>query len=120
MGNKIVFVAVTVAGAAAPAHAANFAVITNPPTLLNLFILGVAVACVTATAKVHALVRGGELSKSWQLFMAGFGVLGACELALLADSFELLALPSFVTPLGLMAMAGLFLYGVLEAKRVLS
>jgi hypothetical protein len=103
-----------------PAHAANFAVITSPPTFLNLFILCLAVACVAGTMKVHNLVRGGELSKSWQLFMAGFGVLALCELCALLNAFEIVPIPSFVVPAGLVIMIGLFFYGIVEIRKALS
>jgi len=105
---------------ASRAEAANFAVITSPPTLLNLFILVFAVACVAGAVKVLALVRGGQLSKSWQLFLGGFGVLTLCELGILGNSFEIFSLPSFVVPAGLVLMSGLFFFGILETRRVLS
>jgi len=108
-----------VAGASR-AEAANFAVITSPPTMLNVFILVFATSCVAGTLKVLALVRGGQLSKSWQLFLAGFGVLVLSELAILANSFEIIMVPSFVIPAGLVLMSGLFLFGIIETKRALS
>ncbi|MEW5993150.1 MAG: hypothetical protein AB1744_01980 [Candidatus Zixiibacteriota bacterium] len=120
MYRRILLSSVVFLLAAARAEAANFAVITSPPTFLSLFILCFAVACVAGTAKVHALVRGGELSRSWQLFMAGFAVLALCQAAVLANAFELVAIPSFVVPAGLVVMAVLFLYGIVEARRVLS
>ena len=107
-------------GLAGKVEAANLAVITHPPTLLNVFILVFAVACVVGAGRVLTLVRGGHLSKSWQLFTAGFAILVLCELAILGNAFELIMLPSFVVPGGLAVMCGLFLYGIVETKRVLS
>jgi len=101
-------------------EAANFAVITSPPTMLNILIFVFAVACAAAAVKVLALVRGGHLSKSWQLFLGGFTLLALCELAILVSSFEIITLPSFVVPAGLVLMSGLFLFGIIETKRVLS
>ncbi|HWR83657.1 MAG TPA: hypothetical protein VN285_10160 [Candidatus Deferrimicrobium sp.] len=101
------------------AQAANLAVIVSPPTLLNLIILGVGIACVMGAVKVLSLVRGGQMSRSWQLFAAGFGVLVLCEFLLVANAIEIITLPSFVVPAGLAVMSGLFLYGIRETRRVL-
>jgi hypothetical protein len=117
---KILTLSIIVLGLAGRTEAANFAVITSPPTLLNVFILGFAVACVAGASRVLTLVRGGHLSRSWQLFTAGFVVLVLCQLAILGNAFELITLPSFVVPAGLALMCGLFLYGIFETRRVLS
>lgn len=102
------------------AHAANLAVIATPPALFNLLVLAGAVVCTTSAFKVWTLIRGGRLSKCWQWFMGGFACLALAEIILLFRMFELVTLPEFVAPLLLLAMAGLFLYGVLEIKRTLS
>lgn len=119
MKKKILLGMLFVGVGASQAEAANFAVITSPPTFLNVLILVFAVACLAAAVKVLALVRGGRLSKSWQLFAAGFAVLALCEIVLLGNSFEIITLPSFVVPAGLVLMSGLFLFGIIETKRVL-
>ena len=120
MNKKISLAMLFLCASAGRAEAANFAVIASPPTLFNVLILAVAIACVCGAFKVLALVRGGQLSKSWQFFVAGFGVLGLCQLAMLAGAFEIITLPAFVVPAGLAVMTGLFLFGIIETKRVLS
>ena len=102
------------------AWAANFAVITSPPTLLNFFILLVAVGCLVGSFKVLSLVRGGKLFKSWQIFMLGFVVLALCQLAILLKDFEIFGIPGVVIPALLFLMSGLFLYGIFETGRTLS
>ena len=102
------------------AEAANIAVITNPPTFLNLLVFVGAVVCTTGAVQVFSLIRGGRLSRSWQWFIGGFAALALAEIILLCQMFELLTLPEFVVPTLLLAMAALFLYGVLEIKRTLS
>ncbi|MCK4605915.1 MAG: hypothetical protein KAU35_01330 [candidate division Zixibacteria bacterium] len=111
--------ALLVLAGAGSAQAANFAVIKSPPTLLNFLILIVAVVCMAGSLKVVELIRGGILSKSWQLFLGGFAVLTLAQLATLLNALEIVNLPSFVVPALLILMAGLFLYGVHEAKRTL-
>lgn len=119
MKQGLVLGTVFVIAAATPAQAANLAVITSPPTLLNLFILIFAVCCLASSAKVMSLVRGGQLSRSWQMFAAGFAVLTICQLATLSSHLELILLPSFVVPGALVVMSGLFLFGIIETKRAL-
>jgi len=101
------------------AKAANFAVITSPPTILNILVLLAAIGCVVIGLKVVELVRGGQLSKVWQVFIGAFVVLILAEGVRLAATFELIALPDLVTPAMMVVSIGLFLYGLLETKRVL-
>ena len=100
-------------------EAANIAVITAPPNLLQLVILGVAIACFMAALKILVLVRGGQLARGVQLFVAAFGLLSLCQLLVLFGTIEILSVPSFVPPLLLSVMAGVFLYGLMQIRRVL-
>lgn len=104
---------------AGSAQAANLAVITSPPTLLNLVLLGLAVACIVFSLKVLNLIRGGHLGKCWQLFIGGFLLLGVSQLAMLFNVLEIVSLPEFVAPALMAAMAGMFCYGVIEMRRTL-
>jgi uncharacterized membrane protein HdeD (DUF308 family) len=120
MKASIFWGALVAAGAAAPAHAANLAVITSPPTMLHVVVLFFAVACTAGSVRVISLVRGGRMSKSWQMFLGGFLVLALAQIILLCETFEVLTLPGFVVPTALVVMAGLFLFGIVETKRTLS
>ena len=121
MNKKMIFAGVFVFfSLTVRAEAANLAVITSPPTLLHFVILGISVAGVLGSLKVLNLVRGGQLSRSWQYFAAAFFVLVLCQIATLGGSFGILALPSFVIPFCLVVMTGLFLMGIRETKRALS
>lgn len=100
--------------------AANFAALTQAPTLLNMVLLLGAAACFVFCLQVVSLVRGGFLSRGWQLFMAGFGFLALGQaLRLLAD-LEIIVLPGWLVPAAMVLMAAAFLYGLLETKRSLS
>ncbi|RKX29478.1 MAG: hypothetical protein DRP47_01695 [Candidatus Zixiibacteriota bacterium] len=100
-------------------EAANFAVITAPPTMLNLLILIFGFVCVGVAFRVHTVVRGGQLSRSWIFFMSAFALLVLSQLLSLLQAMEVMSLPGFVIPACLAVMAGLFLYGVLEIRKVL-
>ncbi len=101
-------------------QAANLAVITSPPTLLNILVLLFAGACLFICFQVLTLVKGGQLSRSWQMFLIAFSLLVISQLANLLNTFEILNIPNFVVPVLMMLTVGLFLYGIYETKRVLS
>ncbi len=102
------------------AEAANLAVIATPPTMLNIVILVFGVVCAGGAFRVLTSVRGGQLSRCWNFFVAAFGLLVVTQLLSVLGAIELFALPGFVMPACLAGMTGLFLLGVLEAKKTLS
>ena len=109
-----------VVAAGANASAANFALITSPPTLLNAFVLLIAIGCAIGSIKIFDLVRGGQMSKSWQILIIGFIVFAASQIVNLCVTFEIVALPAYVVPALMVVALGLFLYGIFETKRILS
>lgn len=117
---KIILTVVFFTAVTADAQAANLAVITSPPTILNILVFLFACACLFVCSQVLGLVKGGQLSKSWQMFLLGFTVLAISQIASLLETFEVLALPGFVVPIMMVVMVGLFLYGMYETKRILS
>ncbi len=104
---------------AAPA-ANTVAVAPAPPALLTIVILGCACVCAFFCFQVYSLVRGGQFSRSWLLFMGGFAVLALSQLGLLLSGFGIINVGTFIVPIMLVVMTGLFLYGLVETKRVLS
>ena len=110
---------VMVLASGTPAMAANIGVIASPPTALKVVVFGVAVGCLVASSKVLSVVKGGLLSRSWQVFMFGFIVLALSQLAALLNDMEVLSLPSYVSPLLWVLTTGLFLYAIFETKRTL-
>jgi archaellum biogenesis protein FlaJ (TadC family) len=119
MNKKVLLAVLGLSASAGRVEAANFAVITSPPTLLNILILVIAVAGALGAAKVLSLVRGGQLSRSWQYFVAAFVILGLCQLAVLGKAFEVINMPAIIVPAGFAVMTGLFLLGIIETKRAL-
>ena len=117
---KIVLTVAFFAAATVDAQAANLAVITSPPTILNILVFLFACACLFLCSQVLGLVRGGQLSKSWQMFLLAFTLLAFSQIASLLHAFEILAVPGFVVPVLMALMVGLFLYGMYETKRILS
>jgi len=120
MKSRIALVLTALLGMASSACADEVAVIASPPTFFTIVIFVAACACVAVCFQVLALVRGGQLSRSWQLFLAGFAVLAASQLGLILHSFGVIVLPSWLVPGLMLAMAGVFFYGLYETKRILS
>jgi hypothetical protein len=101
-------------------QAANFAVITAPPTILNLIVLVLGVAGIAIGFQVLSVLKGGYLSRAWQVFIAGFAVLVLSQISVLLPTFEIVSLPDWVSPgLTVLWVAALF-YGVFETKRILA
>jgi len=119
--NRSIFLGLVLTIAAAGnAHASNLAVITNPPNMIHLLVLAGAVFGSVASFKVLESVRGGMLSRCWQMLAFGFVVLAIAQLLRILSQIEVIFIPSFVVPAAWAVMAGLFAYGIWEAKRNLS
>lgn len=101
------------------AHAANFAVITQTPTMLSAIVFLVGIGCLVGSLKILSLIKGGLLFKSWQIFLSAFIVLIISQAANLINDIEIFILPSFVVPALLLLAIGLFMLGVFETKKTL-
>ena len=119
MKGRTIFGLVLLWVCAGEVHAANVAVITTPPGIMSVLIFLCACACVIVGLQVKSVVRGGLLSKGWQFFIGGFAALALAELAGLLRNMEVITLPVWVVPGLLVLMAGVFLLGLFETKRVL-
>ena len=109
-----------VLGLADRTEAANFAVITAPPTILNLGVLVLALGGVVIGLQLLGIVRGGFLSRPWQIMVAGFVVLALGQVATLLETFEIVSLPIWAAPSLMILWAGVFFYGLFETKRALA
>ena len=89
------------------------------PLLMTILLLAAAVGCVVFCVQVFTLVRGGQLSKSWLVFAAGFLLLATSQVVVLLSGFGMIIHNNWIVPGLLAAMAGLFLWGLFETKRTL-
>jgi hypothetical protein len=119
MKKTITFTGLLLLAHSAEAHAANLALITTPMNLINVAVLLIAIAGVVGSIQVLSLVRGGALSKSWQLFVVGFIALALGQCIYVLNAVEVFAAPSFIAPALLAAAIGVIIYGVWQAKGVL-
>lgn len=109
-----------VLGAPVVSHAAQLGLLLTVPSLFDEAILIVAVIALLGAIRVYGSVKGGLLAKSWQFFVLGIICLVIAQLFQLADTAGYFQAPELLRPVTLTAMAGLFLLGVLKARRTLS
>ncbi len=120
MKSILVGTSLLVVGLADRTEAANFAVITAPPTILNLGVLILALAAIVIGTQLLGAVRGGSLSRPWQIMVGGFVVLALGQTATLLQTFEIVMLPTWAAPSLMVLWAGVFFYGLFETKRTLA
>ena len=117
---KLVLLTILVLTAASPnAHAANFAMITSPPTLFSFFVMVAAGFCLFGSFQVLNQVKGGLLSRSWQMFFLGFVLLAISQFLSMASAMEFFSIPAFIVPGLLFLMSGVFAYGVYNTQKTL-
>jgi hypothetical protein len=121
MKRIIVSTLLVVTPALASAQESNppVAVTGAPPLLLTIVVLALACACAVFCFQVLTLLRGGQLSRSWTLFTAGFAVLALSQFAVLLNGFGVIPSTRYIVPALLILMSGLFIYGLYDTKRVL-
>lgn len=88
--------------------------------IFNLFLLVCAVLCLLAAVKILSLVRGGLLSKGWQMFVLGFASLVLAQVLIVSQKAHILPTPEFVTVILYLVMAGAWLAGLYQIRRVLA
>jgi len=120
MKKRLLTAIFTILALSGRANAANVAMIASPPTLFSFFVLVIAGFCLFSSFQVLSQVKGGMLSRSWQMFFLGFLLLAVSQLASILSAMEFISLPAYFTPLMLVLMAGVFAYGVYNARKTLS
>ena len=119
MRRSLIFAATACVAWAGEAQAANLAVIKSPPTILDLAVLLLAFAAIAVGFQLLGSLKGGYLSRSWQFFIGGFGVVALSQIAKLLQVFEIVVLPAWIAPMLLLAGVGVLFYAVFETKRIL-
>ncbi len=102
------------------AQAANLAMITSPPAMFSFFVMVISGFCLYSSFQVLSQVKGGLLSRSWQMFLLGFGLLTISQFLSFASALEFFSISAGVVNGLLFLMAGVFAYGVYNARKTLS
>lgn len=112
--------AVVVLCAVPSTMAANLAVITTGPGIVNFLILGAAVAGFVGSFKVRDMLRGGILAQGWQLFSVGFAALALAQILRLTTDTQIFETPSLIILILWALTVVLFVSAIFITKRHLS
>ena len=93
--------------------------IYQPASIVTLIVLLCSGLCLIWAFKVLSLVRGGLLSKSWQMFVLGFGFLLLAQIVTLGQQVALINLPGFVVTAFYLLMSVTWLLGLYQTRRIL-
>lgn len=104
---------------ASHAGAADFSAIGRIPVILNVVILGGALACLAVAIKLFALVKGGALAKGWQLWVLSFFTLIFGQIFILAEKLDVFVVGFDVAGLLYLATVILWFMGLLQTRKVL-
>ena len=101
------------------AYAADFSGIGQIPVILNIVILGGAMACLAVAIKLFTLVKGGALAKGWQLWVVSFFTLIFGQIFVLAEKLDVFVISFDVAGILYLATVVLWLMGLLQTRKVL-
>ena len=88
-------------------------------SIFNITLLICALICLMWSLKIMSLVRGGLMSKSWQMFVIGFGFLVIAQVFVIGENAQLFLLPGYIISVFYLLMAVMWLIGLYKTRRVL-
>jgi len=89
-------------------------------SIFNFFLLICAVLCLLGSVKILSLVRGGLLSKGWQMLVLGFAALVLAQLFVVSQKAHIFAMPESIIVLLYLLMAGTWLVGLHQIRKILA
>ena len=103
------------------AHAAvNVNALLSTSGIVDLALLLCIIICLFWSMKIMSLVRGGLMSKSWQMFTLGFLFLILARLTIISSTVSLFVFPEFVSTVLYLLMTLTWLIGIFQTKRILA
>jgi len=84
-----------------------------------ILLLGI-IICLFWSMKIMSLVRGGLMSKSWQMFTLGFLFLILARLIIISASINLFVVPEYLSTIFYLLMTVTWLIGIFQTKRILA
>jgi hypothetical protein len=97
----------------------NIPSLYTPTAIVHEILLIFAVISLVWAMKVLSLVRGGLMSKSWQMFVLGICFLICAQLIVISEQAGLLAVPGYVSSAIYLLMAFTWLLGIYQTRKVL-
>jgi hypothetical protein len=110
----------TIIAAVSPAAASiNMSNFYNTTSIIHVIIMLLALICLAWAMKILSYVRGGLMSKSWQMFVLGFGFLLIGQVVALCQNAGLFALPESFSLLVYLLMVITWLVGLYRTRKIL-
>ena len=88
--------------------------------IADMVLLLCVVICLFWSMRIMSLVRGGLMSKSWQMFTLGFIFLMLARFLAISQSIHLLIVPEYVSTILYLLMILTWLIGIYQTKRTLA
>ena len=105
---------------AEPARASlNMEAIYTPSGIIDAALILLSLVCLLWSMRVMSLVKGGLMSKSWQMFAIGFAFLLMASLLSLGNTASLIIMPDYVFGALYLLMLITWLMGIHQAKKIL-
>lgn len=114
-GGLAAFIALTPAAYAGNGVEGGFTAVS----ILHLALLLCAIVGLIWAMKILSLVRGGLMSKSWQMILVGFICLCLAQAVALVSKLGFLAVPEIIVTLLYLSMAATWLAGLYQTRKVL-
>jgi len=122
MNKKLIFSLILPGGllSAQPAAAAvRLESLYSTGSAISILVLLCAVICLVWSLKILSLVRGGLMSRSWQMFVVGFCFLTFAQLLTIGQQADMFALPGYIIAALYLVMAFTWLLGLYQTRKVL-
>ncbi len=91
----------------------------RPNGILDLALFVGAAFCLWWSARVMSLVKGGLMSKGWQMFSLGFGFLLLARLLAIGETIKLATLPNYIPAAVYLVMVVIWSLGLYQTRKVL-
>lgn len=104
----------------APAYASfNPNMVYSTAAIINIVVLICAAICLIWAMKILTLVKGGLISKSWQMFVIGFCFLIGAQLTVIGGEIGLFIVPAYISTALYLLMTITWLAGLYQTRKVL-
>ena len=101
------------------AAAAKIQSLYTTGSAISILLLLCAIICLIWALKILSLVRGGLMSRSWQMFVVGFCFLIFAQLLTIGQEARIFSLPGYMVTALYLVMAFTWLMGLYQTRKVL-
>jgi len=100
--------------------AVNIDALLSTAGIVDMVLLLCIIICLFWSMNIMSLVRGGLMSKSWQMFTLGFLFLILARIVIISATINLFVVPDYVATILYLFMTITWLIGIFQTKRILA